>query len=364
MSQLLQSTPRADGFFMPAEWSPHAGCWMLFPTRTDNWRDGARPAQAAFATVARAIARFEPVTIGAAASCYGVARALMPPSVRVVEMSSNDAWMRDAGATFVVNGAGQVRGVDWIFNAWGGLQGGLYFPWDQDDLVARKLLDLERCDRYRAPFVTEGGALHVDGEGTLLLTRQSILNSNRNPDLSEAQLEQLLRDYLNVQHIIWIDEGVYADETDGHIDNLCCFVRPGVVALTWTDDRSDPQYRISQAAYETLMQATDARGRRLQVHKIHQPDPLTMTAAEAAGIDVSEGSQPRVAGARLAASYVNFYIANGAVIVPTFDDAHDRAALQTLGELFPQREVVAVPGREILLGGGNVHCITQQQPAG
>jgi agmatine deiminase len=349
---------------MPAEWEPHAGCWMIFPTRTDNWRGGAKPAQGAFSTVARAIASFEPVTVCASAATYSIARAMLPSQIRVLELSSNDAWMRDVGATFVVNGAGQVRGVDWTFNAWGGLQGGLYFPWDQDDLVARKMLDLERKDRYRASLVTEGGALHVDGEGTLLVTRQSILNPNRNPDLTESQIEALLRDYLNVEKIIWIDEGVFLDETDGHIDNLCCFIRPGVIALTWTDDRNDPQYRISEAAYETLMQATDARGRRFEVHKIHQPGPLTMTAEEAAGVDLVEGSQPRVEGARLAGSYVNFYIANGGVIVPVFDDPHDRAALQTIQELFPDRKVIAVPGREILLGGGNVHCITQQQPAG
>jgi agmatine deiminase len=364
MTRTLDGDPRRDGYRMPGEFEPHAGCWMLWPERPDNWRLGGKPAQQAFVTVASAIAGSEPVSVGVSAAQYANARRLLPAAVRVIELSSNDAWMRDVGPTFVVNDRGGVRGVDWMFNAWGGLDGGLYFPWDRDDAVAQKVLEIEGRDRYRAPFVLEGGAIHVDGQGTLVTTEECLLNRNRNPDLSREDIEDLLRRYLAVETIVWLGRGVHEDETDGHVDNLCAFVKPGELALTWTNDRSDPQYEISRDALERLMQARDARGRRFNVHKLVQPDPLQLTAEEAAGVDAAAGSKPREAGARLAASYVNFYLGTRRVVVPLLDARRDRAALARLAELFPGREIVGVPGREILLGGGNVHCITQQVPAG
>jgi len=355
---LINSTPRKDGFRMPGEFEPHAGCWMLWPERPDNWRLGAKPAQRAFATTAAAIAQFEPVTMGVSRGQFLNARQMLPAHVRVVEMSYDDSWIRDCGPTFVINDKGAVRGVDWDFNAWGGI----YFPWDQDALVARKVLKIERLDRYKADLVLEGGSIHVDGEGTLLVTEECLLNPNRNPQLTKEKIEETLRECLNVEQIVWLDRGVCLDETSGHIDNLCCFVRPGVVALTWTDDRSDPQHEISLDAYDRLRAATDARGRKFEVHKIHQPEPMTITKEESEGIDAVEGTLPRRAGDRLAGSYINFYTANDGIVMPTFDDPHDGAAIETLQRLFPKRRIVDVPAREILLGGGNIHCITQQQP--
>jgi agmatine deiminase len=363
MTRLIDSTPRRDGFRMPGESEPHAGTWMLWPERPDNWRDGARPAQQAFVAVASAISQFEPVTVGVNQRQFDHARASLPPQVRVVEISSNDAWVRDTGPTFVVNGRGEIRGVDWRFNAWGGLHGGLYFPWDLDERVAQKVLEIEDADHYAAPLVMEGGAIHVDGEGTLFTTGECLLNPNRNPQLSKADIERLLAEYLAVERFVWLDKGIFQDETNGHIDNICAPVRPGVVALAWTDDRNDPQYEISKDAFERLSAATDARGRRLEVVRIHIPAPVLITAEEAAGVDRTRDTLPRKAGDRLAASYVNYYVCNGGVIVPTFDDPQDRPALNTLAKLYPDRRVVGVPAREILLGGGNIHCITQQQPA-
>ena len=363
MTRTLNSDPRRDGYRMPGEFEPHAGCWMLWPERPDNWRLGGKPAQAAFVAVAAAIAGSEPVSVGVSAAQYANARRLLPEPVRVVEISSNDAWMRDVGPTFVVNDRGGMRGVDWIFNAWGGLDGGLYFPWDKDDAVAQKVLEIEGRDRYRAPFVLEGGAIHVDGQGTLITTEECLLNRNRNPGLSRGEIERLLQRYLKVDAIVWLGRGTYLDETDGHVDNLCAYVRPGEVVLSWTDDRRDPQYEISHDACERLMAARDARGRRFKVHKLIQPGPLHTTRAEAAGVDAAEGTRPREAGARLAGSYVNFYLGTRRVVVPLLDPNRDGAALRKLRTLFPGREVVGVPGREILLGGGNIHCITQQVPA-
>ena len=358
MPRTLATTPARDGFRMPSELGPHRCCWMLWPERADNWRQRAHPAQQAFAAVASAIARFEPVVMGASTAQYATARAALPPSVRVVELSSDDAWMRDTGPTFLVNGTGALRGVHWRFNAWGGL----YQHFERDSLVAQKVLELADGERYCAPMVNEGGAIHVDGEGSALVTEQCLLNRNRNPRLKRAQIESLLRQYLGVQVIIWLGEGVIADETSGHIDNLACFVRPGAVCLTWSDDKRDPQYRVSRDAFERLSAARDARGRRLRVHKLPHPSPLYMTRREAAGIESRRDIRPLRAGQRLAASYVNFYPANGAIVSPLFGTASDSSARRQLRRLFPRRRIVGVPAREILLGGGGIHCITQPQP--
>lgn len=356
----LPTTPIEDGFRMPGEFEPHAGCWMLWPERPDVWRENGRPAQTAFIEVASAIAQFEPVWMGVAAASYPIARAQLPPSIELIELDYNDAWMRDNGPTFVINDVGEVRGIDWDFNAWGGL----YQDWKADDRLASQVLGLRGYGRYKAHLVMEGGAIDVDGQGTLIVTEQSLLDPRRNPGRSRDAVEAVLRATLNVQKVIWLQDGVHEDETKGHVDNLCCFVRPGVVALTWTDDEDDPQYPISLAAFEQLSQEVDARERPLQVIKIHQPAPMFINAEEAAGIVPAPGSRPRPPQQRLAGSYINYYVANGGVIVPQFNDRFDTATLETIQTLFPDRRVIGVYAREILLGGGNIHCITQQQPLG
>lgn len=337
---------------------------MIWPQRPDNWRLGGKPAQAAFAAVALAIAEFEPVTLGVSAAQFQNARAQLPhPAIRLVEISSDDAWARDTGPTFVTGPNGQLAGVDWTFNAWGGLNGGLYFPWALDDQVAAKILEIERCPRYRAEgFVLEGGSIHVDGQGTLLTTEECLLNPNRNPGLRREEIEQRLADYLAIDRVIWLPQGLYNDETDGHVDNFCCFVAPGQVLLAWTDDPSDPNHGRCRAARDVLERSTDAHGRQLQIHLMPIPGPLYATAQECADVDQAPGTQARTPGNRLAGSYVNFLLVNGGVIAPSFDDPLDAQAQAILGRLFPERRVVTVPGREILLGGGNIHCITQQQP--
>jgi agmatine deiminase len=287
---------------------------------------------------------------------------MLSPSIPVVEISTDDAWMRDTGPTFVIDDAGGTRGVDWRFNAWGGLDGGLYFPWDRDERVARKVLEIEGHDRYRAPIVLEGGSIHVDGEGTVLTTEECLLNPNRNPGRSRQEIEQLLCEYLGAEKVLWLGRGLYNDETDGHIDNLACFARPGVVLLAHTDDAADPQHATAQDALERLAAATDARGRQLEVIRMPSPPPLTITAEEAEGVDSVDGTLPRRAGDRLAASYVNFYPGSSRVVFPLLDPRHDDQAAEVLRGCFPDREIVGVPAREILLGGGNIHCVTQQVP--
>jgi agmatine deiminase len=362
MSATLTSTPAADGYRMPGEFEPHGGCWMAWPQRPDNWRLGAKPAQEAYAAVAEAINVSEPLTMAVSDAQFEHCRSVLSPSIRVVEIATDDAWMRDIGPTFLLDGGGGRRGVDWRFNAWGGLDGGLYFPWDRDDRAAAKVLEIERADRYRAPIVLEGGAIHVDGEGTVMATEECLLNPNRNPELSREQIEQALFEHLGAEKMIWLGRGVYNDETDGHVDNLACFARPGVVLLTYAEDESDPQHAISRDALERLRTATDARGRSLEVILLPSPGPIAISEREAGGVDAVAGTLPRRAGDRLAASYVNFYPATTRIVMPLLDERFDDAAAALLGDCFPDREIVGVPAREILLGGGNIHCITQQVP--
>ena len=309
--RIIGSTPKADGYRMPAEFEPQDGVWMLWPERNDNWRSGAKPAQETFCQVARAIARFEKVTMCVSAGQYQNARARLPEEIRVVEVSSNDAWVRDCGPTFLVNGQGGLRAVDWTFNAWGGLYDGLYFPWDRDDQVAQKICEMADVDSYRTEgFVLEGGSIHVDGEGTVLTTEMCLLSPGRNPDLSRAEIGEKLCQYLGCEKVLWLRDGIDPDETNGHIDDVACFVAPG--------------------------------------------------GAET--IDAVEGTVPRENGEVSIASYMNFLIVNGGVILPQYGDENDALAVRQVQEMFPDREVVGVQTREVAFGGGNIHCITQQQP--
>ena len=329
---------------MPAEWEPHAGTWMLWPERPDTWRDNAAPAQRAFAAVAAAIAKSEPVTMGVSADQFEAARAMLPAGVRVVEISSNDAWMRDVGPTFVVDRRRRVRGVDWMFNAWGGKAGGAYADWSLDDQVAAKVLEIESKPRYRAPFILEGGAIHVDGQGTLLTTEECLLDPNRNPTLRRAQIESLLERHLGVREIIWLGRGVFNDETDGHVDNLCCFVRPGEVVLTWCDDPEDPQYDISRAAYEVLVKAKDASGRRLRIHKLMPAGAALHERAGSRGHRALAGCQgaPR---RRPAGGVVRQFLHHQ----PAHRDAAARCAHRPRGEGDARAAVPAPPGRSACL---------------
>lgn len=358
----LESSPKRDGFRMPGEFEPHLGTYIIWPERPDNWRLGAKPAQKVFTEVARAISKYEPVTVCVSACQYANAREMLPSDVRVVEISNDDAWVRDCGPTFVTNGK-TIRGVDWSFNAWGGLYDGLYFPWDKDDAVAQKICEIEKRDRYKLyEFVLEGGSIHVDGEGTLVTTEECLLSEGRNPHLTKEEIEEVLKEYLNLEKIIWLPRGIYLDETNGHVDNIFSFTAPGEAVLAWTEDTDDPQYEISKAALEVLERETDAKGRKIKVHKMLLPKPILISAEESEGVDAVNGTLPRMEGDRLAASYANFYIANGAVFVPMFNDPNDNAAKELLQSLFPDRDIVGIYAREILLGGGNIHCITQQVP--
>jgi agmatine deiminase len=366
VSRTWDTTPKADGFRMPAEWETHRQTWMLWPERPDNWRLGAKPAQRAFVEVATAIARFEPVTMGVSHDQFRNARAALPAHVRVVELSSNDAWMRDCGPAFVVDDKGGVRLVDWGFNAWGGLFDGLYFPWDLDEQVPLKVAELEGVDRYVAPMVLEGGAFLVDGQGTLLTTEECLLSPGRNPHLSKGEMERILDDYLGVEKVVWLGRGIDPEETNGHVDGVAHYVAPGEVLLAWTDDPQDYRHEICRDNLARLKAATDAAGRRFTVHKMPEPPWDEVTAGDLEGVDVVEGSRRRLPGP-MAGTYVNLYTCNGGVVFEEAGAPSDETARRILERVFPDRTVVGVSPQathEIALGGGGAHCITQQQPAG
>ncbi len=338
---MTERFPVDDGYTMPAEWAPHARCWMAWPCRESLWTEGLDAARDAYAAVACAIAGFEPVIMLANAEDLADAAARCGDSVACQALPLNDSWMRDFGPTFIVDGKGGLAAVDWGFNAWGGK----FQPYDADALVAERVLAQLGVRRYAAPLVLEGGSIHVDGEGTLLTSEECLLNPNRNPDLKRGEIEDLLRRYLGVEAFVWLGQGLDRDDTDGHIDNIACFVKPGVVMAVTCDDPADPNHAILKDNLQRLAKAKDARGRALEVIELPLP-------REARYLD----------GQRLALSYVNYYIANGGVVMPSFGDAHDDLARDIVARAFADRRVAQVPASAILVGGGGIHCITQQQP--
>ena len=362
-SIILDSTPVDDGFYMPAEFEPIEKVWMVWPYRADNWRQQAKPAKTAYASVARAIKPFCEVVVLVNPVDYQECRDSLPEDIDVISMLSNDAWARDTVPTFLINDAGELRGCDWTFNAWGGDYDGLYAPWDDDDKLAARLCDYLGIKRYRTDdFVMEGGAFHVDGEGSVLTTRMCLLSPGRNPHLNERQIEDKLKAYLNAQKVLWIDDGIDPEETTGHIDDIACFARPGEVVCLFTDDSNHPFFNATQKAYQQLSNMTDAKSRRLKVHKLCcTKDPVTLP--ENYDVEQSDDAKARRTGDVCIASYANFLICNDAIIVPQYDDINDSLAIAQLEKVFPRHHVVGVRTKEIVFGGGNIHCITQQQPA-
>lgn len=340
------STPASEGYFMPGEWAEHSRTWMAWPCREDVWEPGGEEAlehaRAAYADVARAIAGFEPVTMVCNPGDVADASLACGPGVEIITLPIDDSWLRDSGPSFLVHQNGSLAGVDWRFNAWGGK----YAPYDNDAAVAEKILAKAGATRFEASLVLEGGSFHVDGEGTLLATEECLLNPNRNPDMSREQVEQALRDFLGVSQIVWLVGGLEDDETDGHIDNVASFARPGAVLALSSDDQSDGNYAVLQENLARLRAATDAKGRKLEVIEVPQP---------------SRRAHP--AGHRMALSYINFAFVNGGIVLPAFEAPEDTRVFRLFRDTFPDRKVVQVLAADIVVGGGGIHCITQQQPA-
>lgn len=295
----------------------------------------------AYAEVARAISRFEPVTMVCNPEDAVDASLACGAGVKVLPLEIGDSWLRDTGPTFVIDDWGGIAGIHWRFNAWGGL----YPDFATDASVGRRILEHLGVRQVAAPLVLEGGSIAVDGMGTLLATEQCLLHPNRNPGLSRHEIEALLKALTGATAVIWLGQGYQDDHTDGHVDEVACFVGPGVVLALSTDDPRDGNFVALQDNLDRLRKARDAAGRELQVIPIHQPERRDRN------------------GARMTLSYTNFYIANRGVVMPGFEDAADQEAYKTIRRLFPGRDVIQIPAGDIVVGGGGIHCITQQQPA-
>ncbi len=333
---MFSPPPPVEKFFMPPEWSPHAACWMGFPCRAEAFGDEAdmQNTRLTFAAIARCISQFEKVNMLVRPQDVTVARDLLAGVATIIEMPLDDSWLRDSGPSFVKNAAGEVGGVSWQFNAWGNK----YSPYNKDDEVAVNVLNHLNMRCFAAPLIMEGGSFSVDGEGTLLTTEQCLLHTNRNPQLSQSQIEQLLKEYLGVRKVIWLAGDKRDTETDGHIDEVACFIAPGVV-LAMTEAGDD----MLEENISRLRATKDANGRQLQVITLPRPQ-------------VYEN------GEYLLASYINFYFANGGIVMPSFGVEEDAHAKNVFVQTFPNHKIVQTDALAVVRGGGGIHCITQQQP--
>lgn len=329
---------------MPAEWHPHEQCWMAWPCHIPSWsKIGLERARIAYARVAKAIAQFEPVTLLVNPGDEKSAQILCGEDVNLVVHPINDSWVRDTGPSFLLNATGQLGGVDWIHNAWGEN----YQDYKLDNQIAAAVIQRTKARYFHASLVMEGGSFHVDGEGTVLTSKECLLNTNRNPQLSQKEIEHYLCEYLNAEHVIWLNKGLLGDETDGHIDEIATFIAPGKVLCLSSNDKNDPNYHPLQENIALLQTATDAKGRSLEVHCIEQP-PATYLDGE-----------------RLTLSYINFYLANKGIVMPAFGyEEYDQAAYQLFCNLYPDYSIVQIDALDVFAGGGGIHCITQQQPKG
>jgi agmatine deiminase len=330
----------------PAEWEPHRACWLAWPSHGHLWQNQLGPAQAEFAALCVAIAEEggEPLELlvqdAAAETEARSALAAVIGQVRFHQVPVGDIWLRDTAPIFLQDGGGALSAACFRFNGWGGK-----YVLPDDDRVAGRVAALSRVARIDHPWVLEGGSVEVDGEGTVLTTRQCLLNPNRNPGMAQAEVERSLREALGAKKVLWLEEGLVNDHTDGHIDTLARFVAPGVVVCMAAHDAADPNAATLDRLAADLAAFTDVQGRRLRVVRIPSP-----------GVLLGE------TGELLPASYVNFYIGNRSVVVPTYGTPQDEAAVAALAPLFPGRRVLGRSARAILSGGGAFHCITQQQP--
>ena len=344
-------TPRALGYRQPGEWEPHDGVWVAWPSDGELWGEHLAGAQDEHVGMCRAIADLDENGKPRGETVH----VLVPDGLREMEararleglgavfhrMPFGDIWTRDTAPIFVKNDEGRVAPVSFAFNGWGGK-----YVLEGDDLVSGRIGELAGGELFAFGFVLEGGAVEVDGEGTLLTSRQCLLNPNRNPGMSQERIEEILGESLGVEKVLWVEEGLANDHTDGHIDTIARFIEPGRVVCMAPSGDDDPNREVLETIAKDLSQMTDAKGRKLQVERI--PSPGRVLDEE---------------GVVMPASYANFYIANTTVVVPTYGTPYDDAALAAFESLFPGRRVVGSPANNILAGGGAFHCITQQVPA-
>ena len=342
-------TPKDKNYIMPAEWEQHECCWMQWPHDNPEFNSYAEvptwshfdieKGRIAWANVANAISNFEQVKMIVHPNNIASASKSLNEKVEIHNFINDDAWARDSGAIFLLNKEKKLGGVDWEFNGWG-----KFSPYDSDNKIAKFMIEEAKATYFKNDMILEGGSIHTDGDGTLLTTEQCLLNKNRNPELLKDQIEENLKNYLGVNKIIWLKNGT--DEgTDGHVDNIASFVAPGKILALSCSDKYDSFYDKINENLEILKKSVDSKGRVLEIIELEMSYKRL----------IPNNDEP--------SSYINFYIANKGVVMPTFNDEKaDKNAQKIVQETFPDRKIIAINGIDISMGGGNVHCITQQQP--
>ena len=341
-------TPAVLGYRMPAEWEPHAATWLAWPHNPETWPGKMGPIPGIYARLIKALTAGEDVQlcVNDAAMKETARRVLaehdaLSDRVHFHHFPTNDTWARDHGPIFVRREDGRLAVTDWEFNMWGGK----YPPWELDNQIPRRVAEFLKLERFAPGIVLEGGSIDGNGRGTVLTTEQCLLNKNRNPHLSRAQLEKYLEDYLGVRKVLWLGDGIEGDDTDGHIDDLARFVGPHTVVTVTEENKHDANYEPLRQNLHRLRQLTDQDGHELNVIELPMPRPIFYEDR------------------RLPASYANFYIGNAVVVVPTFNDPNDARALEILARCFPGRRILGLEATDLVWGLGAFHCITQQQPA-
>ncbi len=352
MKQTLTSPPYPAelGFSVPPEWTPHAATWTSWPFDDALWEGQLEEVRAEFAELVTTIARFEPVVLNVrdeetekdAKRHLGELDAPLA-NITFHRVPLNDVWFRDNGPIFVKNAASEGALTNWGFNAWGDK----YAPWDDDDRAPEDVAETLSMKRFSVPVIMEGGSLELNGRGVCLTTRSCLLSQQRNPDLGETDLEEILRKGLGIKHVVWLGSGLEGDHTDGHIDTIVRFTDDHTIVCAVAEDEQDANFGPMQRNLTLLQSLRDHDGNPYHVIEL----PLPKKRRDFAGV-------------RLAPSYANFYVGNGFVIVPQYGDEHDARALEILAPLFPARELIGLSSRVLITGGGSFHCVTQQQPAG
>jgi agmatine deiminase len=345
----MSLTPASLGFTMPAEWTPHAATWMGWPFDDVNWEGYLEAARADFTQLIRTIANYEKVYVS-----YHDQESLADAKRRLGQTKQglhniyfrqtalDDIWFRDSGPMFIQNPQGKIALTDWQFNAWGNR-----FEWHNDIQVPKSIAKELNMKRFEVPIVMEGGALDINNRGVLLTTKQCLLNKNRNPHLSQPHIEQYLKDYLGAKQILWLEKGLEGDKTDGHVDTITRFAADDTIITSICEDKSDSNYEPMQENLELLKKARQSSGHPYNIIELPLPTQKRYVADE-----------------RLPMTYANFYIGNGFVVMPTYNEPNDQRAQNSLQHTFPTHKVIALPSLGIIAGGGSFHCVTQQQPTG
>ncbi len=347
-----QQTPASLGYYMPAEWRPHSATWLTWPKDPLTWPYRVPQVEEIYLQMLAALAPHELVNLlvddeAAEAAVRRRCTFAAAENIHFHRINTVDSWIRDYGPNFIINGRGELAYNDWIFNAWGNK----YAELKQDDTIPQRLEPLRQVRRYEPGIVMEGGSIEVNGAGCVLTTEQCLLNSNRNPELSREQIEQRLKDFLGVSKVLWLKEGIVGDDTDGHIDDIARFVSDTTLVCAVEEDPADANYEILQDNLRRLREMTNVNGKRFQVVALPMPGFV------AGAIEHDERDLDR-----LPASYANFYIANGVVLVPIFGQANDRRAIEIIQDLFPDRRAVGINCEPLVWGMGTIHCVSQQQP--